>query len=110
MYRADGHRVVIPIPRLVERIVRTDILMTAFNRSKLGSRTPRRRVVELACGHRIVTTAAHRARCMRCEEMLRRSVTDGSEDYESFRHGGKIDRMEWADDPHRALNEKMGND
>lgn len=92
--------------KIVERITRTDILMTAFNRDKLGA-DMLHRVVELACGHRTVTKAISRCRCARCEEMLRRSVADGSEDYESFRRGGKLDHMEWKQDPHRSLNETL---
>lgn len=92
-----------PIPRLFERITRTDILTTALNRDRLGDVL--NRVVELACGHRTVTKALTRARCLRCEEMLRRSIESGDEDYESFRHGDRRDTMEWHDDPHRPLNE-----
>lgn len=87
-----------------ERIVETDIIATAFNRARLGD-SMSRRIVVLACGHRAITRNAKMMTCLRCTEMLRRSVETGEEDYESFRHRGALDRMVWLDDPCRTFNE-----
>lgn len=88
--------------KLFERIVRTDYFAMSFNGSRLKRRE---RIVDLECGHKAVTTAVHKCRCARCEEMLYRSITTGLEDYESFRHGDKSDTMEWTDDRVCLLNE-----
>lgn len=66
-----------------------------------------RRIVRLACGHSAVTRNTKAMICPRCTEMLRRSIATGEEDYETFRHGNGTDRMEWADDPCRHLNERV---
>lgn len=63
-------------------------------------------VVTLACGHNLFTKARNRARCPRCFEMLRRSITDGSADYDAFRNRGDIDTMEWPADPMRIFHEQ----
>ena len=89
-----------------EQIASTDHIVSAFNRDKLGANM-RRRIVTLACGHSALTHNANRMVCLRCTEMLRRSVATGQEDYETFRHGNGIDRMEWPDDPCRNLNERV---
>lgn len=65
----------------------------------------RKAIVQLACGHYHLTRNAKAAVCPRCTEMLRRSVETGEEDYESFRNGVLIDRMEWPKDPCRNFNE-----
>jgi hypothetical protein len=88
---------------LRELIIRTDWLLTAHAHFS----NPLKRVVVLGCGHRIVSTRSKRARCLRCEEMLRRSLADGSEDYAAYRAGDAPDRMEWPDDPFRGLNERV---
>ncbi len=86
-----------------ERIVETDVLAMIENPHldiiKDG------RVVDLACGHKLLTRAMNRARCPRCREMLRRSLLDGSEDYDSFRKGLVPDRMEWEGDTMRIFHE-----
>ena len=87
-----------------ERITRIDILLTTTNRDRL-SIGEGQVIVELACGHMTVTKNLHKAHCQRCEEMLRRSVTTGEEDYESFRAGKTRDRMEWDGDKFRGLHE-----
>ncbi len=86
-----------------ERIVRTDILLNSFNLDEFMKR--RRRFVDLECGHKALTSAWERTVCLRCSEMLRRSLADGSEDYEAFRHGDGRDRMSWPDDLCRQFNE-----
>lgn len=63
----------------VERIVRTDDLATALNRDKLGSNMMKR-VVDLECGHKAVTTNQKRVSCGTCHEMIL-----NGEDYEAFR-------------------------
>lgn len=93
--------------KLFERIVETDWVVTAFNRQIL-IRGGLDRIVRLECGHSKRTSAIVRARCSRCEEMLRRSIDTGEEDYEGFRSGLVSDRMAWAADPCRLLNEPGG--
>lgn len=88
-----------------ERIVETDILATAYNREKLGPSMVRR-IVVLACGHRAITRNAKTMVCPRCTEMVRRSIETGEEDWDGFRHGDVVDRMEWPDDPCRQFNER----
>jgi hypothetical protein len=95
----------VPIPALREKITSTAVLETAYNRKKLGPDMCRR-IVNLACGHMAITRNQRVARCARCEEMLRRSVADGREDYDSFRKGKIRDTMEWPDDPCRTFNEE----
>ena len=90
--------------QLIEQIVTTDYLLTSFNMDVLNVRKLDR-IVDLACGHKARTSAVKRARCTRCEEMLRRSMENGSEDYDSFRKGLIPDRMEWKEDPLRNLHE-----
>lgn len=91
---------------LYERIIETDILLTIANRRE----NPLDRIVDLACGHKANTTNMKRARCARCEEMLRRSIADGSEDYDSFRKGLIQDQMEWEADPLRPVHEPNMHD
>lgn len=95
--------VTIPISPIFERIVATEVLALIANQETFLRN--RKRLVKLACGHRIVTSASERAACPRCREMLRRSIETGEEDYESFRAGLVPDRMIWADDPYRHFNE-----
>jgi hypothetical protein len=86
-----------------EKIVETDMLATAFNRDRgLGAI---RRIVILECGHRVVTRNRKSAPCARCDEMLRRSIDTGEEDYDAFRHHGAQDLMAWEADPLRVFNE-----
>jgi hypothetical protein len=86
-----------------ERIVRTDILLNVFNPDEFMRH--RRRFVNLECGHKALTSAWERTTCLRCSEMLRRSIADGSEDYDAYRYGDGRDRMSWPEDPCRAFNE-----
>jgi hypothetical protein len=87
----------------LERIVGRDALLAAFNLELVLKR--RRFFVDLGCGHKALTGALSKVRCPRCMEMLRRSIADGSEDYDVFRKGLIRDRMVWRDDPCRAFNE-----
>lgn len=86
----------------MEGITCTDLIATAFNRHRLKGRT---RVVRLECGHAAITAAFGRCICLRCVEMFKRSVADGSEDWDAFRHMGGLDDMAWKGDPCRVLNE-----
>ena len=87
----------------MERIVRTDMLATAYLRD--ACLKDEERIVDLECGHKAITAAFKRCVCLRCREMFKRSVGDGSEDWDAFRHIGKCDEMAWKDDPVRQLNE-----
>ena len=91
-----------------EKIVCTDILLAVVNSNRRSVFAPR--VVILACGHRAITKNRKRMICPRCTEMLKRSLADGSEDYESFRDGRIHDSMEWEQDPCRRLNEGRTGD
>ena len=87
-----------------EKIARRAHEIGIFNVGQfLGTR---KTIVQLACGHYHVTRNLNTSVCPRCTEMLKRSVETGEEDYESFRHGNMVDRMEWAADPCRQFNEK----
>jgi hypothetical protein len=87
----------------LEQIVRIDVLAMVVNKHidifKDG------RIVDLACGHKLLTKALNQARCPRCCEMLRRSIADGSEDWNSFRKGLVRDDMAWEGDILRIYNE-----
>jgi hypothetical protein len=85
-----------------ERIVRHDLIATAFNVDRMLR--DRKFVVELECGHKVYTGAKNKAVCPRCTEMLRRSLL-GDADYEGFRHGDGRDFMVWPEDPCRQFNE-----
>lgn len=87
----------------MENIVRTDMIACAFNRERLGNR---KRIVDLACGHKAITTSIDRCVCLRCREMHRRSVETGEEDWDTYRHGDGQDNMIWRDDPCRQFNER----
>jgi hypothetical protein len=86
-----------------EKIVRHDVIASACNKDFVLKE--RKFFVVLACGHTALTGALNRARCLRCTEMLRRSIADGSEDYDSFRKGLIRDTMIWRNDPVRQFNE-----
>lgn len=64
----------------VERIVQTDWVATSLNRSQLGADL-RKRIVDLACGHKEVTINARSCPCSTCHKM----ILDG-EDYDAFRN------------------------
>lgn len=64
----------------VEKITRTDFMATAFNRDKLGS-DPLNRIVDLECGHQVVTRNTKRAPCPRCHRMILEGY-----DYDAFRN------------------------
>lgn len=87
-----------------ERIVSRDHLATAFNFEKMIREG--KFIVDLACGHKTYTRNLNKATCPRCTEMLRRSIRDGIEDWESFRYRGALDTMEWPGDPCRQFNER----
>ena len=87
----------------LEVIGEHDVLANAFNKEKCLR--DRKFFVDLACGHKAYTGALNKARCPRCTEMLRRSIIDGSEDYESYRKGLIRDQMIWHDDVCRIFNE-----
>jgi len=87
-----------------EKIIGTDFfLMITNHRSDVLDDRP----VDLACGHKALTKNKKSVRCPRCAEMLRRSLADGSEDWDAFRHHGKADTMIWLDDPMRQFNERV---
>lgn len=86
-----------------ELITGIDPVLTVFNPDVLLNE--HKRFVHLACGHRAITSAISKAVCPRCTEMLRRSISDGSADWDAFRHHGARDEMAWADDPMRQFNE-----
>lgn len=86
-----------------ERIVSTDVFLMAFNSDLLLKQG--KRIVDLACGHKATGRALDKMVCPRCTEMMRRSIADGSEDYEGFRHRGGRDMMAWPADPCRQFNE-----
>jgi hypothetical protein len=64
----------------VELIVRTDWLATAVNRERLGE-DMRRRIVDLACGHKAVTVNVKTCKCKACHAMILRGA-----DYDKFRN------------------------
>lgn len=97
----DGIKIPLQLPR--EKIVRVDHLAAVFNAEKMLR--DRKILVDLECGHKTYTGARYNAGCRRCREMLRRSLEDGSEDYDSFRKGLTEDRMVWREDPCRRFNE-----
>lgn len=86
-----------------ERVVRVDHLAAAFNAERMLK--DGKFLVDLACGHKAYTSALNKTRCPRCTEMLRRSIADGLEDYESYRKGLTQDHMIWRGDPCRQFNE-----
>lgn len=86
-----------------EEIIRTDHLATIFNSEKMLR--DGKFLVDLACGHKHYTRAQKKSVCPRCTEMLKRSIKDGKEDYESFRKGLRQDTMVWLKDPCRRYNE-----
>ena len=67
----------------VEKIVVTDYLLTAVNRDRLGA-DMRRRIVDLECGHKAVTSNARECACGTCHEMIL-----SGRDYEGFRNRGR---------------------
>lgn len=87
-----------------EEIVRYDVIAAAFNAERMLR--DRKFLVDLACGHKCYTQRLNRTRCPRCTEMLRRSIADGSEDYEGYRAGRVRDEMIWKADPCRQFNER----
>jgi hypothetical protein len=89
-----------------ERIIRRDYLAGVFNGAKMIK--DGKFIVELACGHTVYTRALNRTICPRCTEMLRRSIADGTEDWESFRYRNSLDLMVWPNDPCRQFNEARG--
>lgn len=70
----------------MERIIRTDIMLTIHNEERLGKDWPLKRVVDLECGHRAVTKNKNRVACLACREMIL-----NGEDYDAFRNspGGR---------------------
>ena len=88
----------------MERITARNPLIGAYNVER--NLREMKFVVDLACGHKAYTGAVNRAVCPRCTEMLRRSLQDGREDWDSFRKGLIEDHMEWPEDPCRQFNER----
>ena len=64
----------------VEKIVATDWLATALNRAKLGPDYAKR-IVDLACGHKVITRNLRQCGCGVCHQMIL-----NGEDYEAFRN------------------------
>jgi hypothetical protein len=87
-----------------EKIVERCPILGAFNADR--NLRDGKFVMKLACGHHCYTRNINVSVCPRCTEMLRRSVTDGREDWDSFRKGLKTDTMEWPSDPCRQFNEQ----
>lgn len=86
-----------------EKVVRIDILLMALNKDVVDKGWV---FYDLECGHKAKSKGYKRRMvCIRCTEILRRSIKDGSEDYESFRKGIVQDKMVWKDDPMRQFNE-----
>lgn len=86
-----------------EEIIQRDHLATALNAERMLR--DHKFIVRLACLHWVYTGATGMAVCPRCTEMLKRSITDGTEDYEGYRAGRVRDTMAWKEDPCRQLNE-----
>jgi hypothetical protein len=86
-----------------EKITGRNPMITMYNAERFVAAG--KFVVDLECGHKVYTRNQNRSVCPRCTEMLRRSIKDGSEDYESFRKGLVRDMMEWPGDPCRVFNE-----
>ncbi|MGY3581460.1 hypothetical protein ACVIGB_000470 [Bradyrhizobium sp. USDA 4341] len=86
-----------------EQIVSSEVFVMIFNAEKMIR--DGKRLVNLACGHVAYGRALEKMVCPRCREMLRRSIEDGREDYEGFRHGNLPDVMVWPEDPCRQFNE-----
>lgn len=93
-----------PIQSPSERIVARDHLAAAFNSERMLREC--KFIVDLECGHKTYTRNLNKAVCPRCTEMLRRSIETGKEDWDGFRHRGKLDQMEWPADPCRQFNER----
>lgn len=93
-----------PIKTPSERIIARDHLAAAFNSKRMIRE--RKFIVDLECGHKMYTRNLNKAVCPRCTEMLKRSIEDGSEDWDGFRHHGKLNQMEWPEDPCRQFNER----
>jgi hypothetical protein len=86
-----------------ERVTRIDGFAMAFNPHVLENG---QKVADLECGHKaLARLGAKTVACLRCAEMMRRSLLGLGEDYEAYRHGGKPDRMVWPDDPCRIFHE-----
>ena len=66
-----------------ESIVGVDRFKTLFLHADQDASDLLERVVNLECGHQIVTKNQCRARCHECHEMI-----ISGEDYEAFRFGG----------------------
>lgn len=82
-----------------EKIVGTDILATTVNVDKL-MKTGYERIVDLACGHKAVTSNLHRCHCARCQQMF-----DSGYDWDGYRNLGMKDEMIWPEDPLRIFHE-----
>lgn len=87
-----------------EKIIRIDELSLIYNFERFLENG--KRVVDLGCGHKMLTKNRFNVVCVRCTEMLRRSIATGEEDYDGFRNRGARDDMKWPEDPCRMLNER----
>lgn len=65
----------------VERIIRTDQLATCYYHVDHPERNIMLRIVDLECGHKILTKNWKRAQCHECHEMIL-----NGEDYVLFRY------------------------
>lgn len=77
-----------------ERIVRSELLLTAINRDTGGiSKDVRVRMVKLECGHTVASRNLVRAGCPHCHEMIL-----GGGDYDAFRNlGNYFAWEEWSE-------------
>jgi len=89
-----------------EEIMRTDFILMAFNQKKFNGKSGQKRPCDLACGHKVLTSAWNRTVCPRCVEMMKRSINGGEEDWDGFRHRGGNDTMIWREDPLREFNDR----
>lgn len=92
--------------QITETIVRLDVFLMAFNPDV--TKKQKKKFVDLKCGHKALVPQRHRGTtvCVRCTEMLHRSLQGTGEDYDGFRNHGMRDTMIWRDDPCRQFNEK----
>lgn len=70
-----------------------DALSGNFKRRKSGH------LVQLECGHFVVTRAVNKTGCYRCGAMIRAGY-----DYDKFRNLNGSDDFEWPSDPLKSIN------
>ena len=104
---ADITKLLLDIAKLKtpkEKIVGIDELSLLYNYERFLEEG--KRVVNLSCGHKVLTKNRLNVSCPRCTEMLKRSIETGEEDYDGYRNHGVRDDMVWKEDPCRMLNER----